>query len=774
MIKEETVQALKEYVRAANYLTVTQLYLKDNYLLTKRLLPADIKDRLLGHWGTCPGINFVYANLNYFITQNKKQVIFILGSGHGFPALQANLFLEKTLEQFYPQANHTPDGIGYISKYFSWPYGFPSHSWPGCPGTILEGGELGYALATAYGSVIGNPDLITACLIGDGEAETGTTATSWHLNKFINPKDDGAVLPILHLNEYKISGPTIFGRMPEKSLKALFRGYGYKPIIVKGPNIYQKMIKSLESAHELIKKIKKGKLDITQDSPLIILKTPKGWTGPKSVDGKKIENNNLSHQIVAKNCKTDLSELQIINQWLKSYKFNDLFDLKTGFNKKIWSIIPEQNLRMGLNTHAYSAKQIIPLSLKALKNFTVNTICPGQTSASPMKTIGKYLENVFKNNKNIRLFSPDEIYSNKLDAVLKSTTRVFNLEKKPWDTDIENHGQVIEMLSENALQGLAQGYALTGRHSIIASYEAFLDIISSMAHQYAKFIFQALSYKWRKDIPSLNYILTSSGWRQEHNGYSHQNPGFVSSLLNTQYGFVKAFYPPDANSTLAALKRSLEKNNTINMITSDKRESLNWLEIDKAEEYCSRGISIWDFASSPNPDFIFAAAGDHMTTEALGAISLLKAEFKELKFRFVNISVINGEGIGYEGDLGDKEFCDYFTSDKPVIINFHGYPSLIKSLIFNKPNSHRFKVFGYIEKGSTTTPFDMLTRNKTDRYNLAINAIETLIKEGKIEYYKGQKIINLYRKILEEHQSYIFEFGIDPAPITNWKWKNTF
>lgn len=786
------IAALKDYFRAANYLVVTQLYLKSNFLLNKRLSVTDIKSRILGHWGTCPGINFVYANLNYFIKKHKKSVLFILGPGHGFPALQANLFLEQTLEKFYPQATQTESGIGYLSREFSWPYGFPSHTWAGCPGSISAGGELGYALPIAFGAAIGNPDLIVACLIGDGEAETGTTATSWHLNKFIDPKADGSVLPILHLNGYKISGPSIFGRMPEKELKNLFKGYGYIPLIVTGTNIFKKMIIALEEAYNLLKKIKSGKLEPVGNYPLIILKTPKGWTGPKTIAGKKIEGNNLSHKAVDDNAKHDLAELQILNRWLKSYKFQELFNSKTGFNKEILSLLPEQKLRMGLNPHAYSGSQLKPLKLNSIDNFSVNIKEPGQVESSSMEIASNYLEEIFKDNNTVRLLSPDEIYSNKLGNILKVTHTVFNLPIKPWDQDLSKHGKVISMLSENALQGIAQGYNLTGRRSIFATYEAFADIISSMVDQYAKFIFNSLKFSWRGNTGSLTYILTSTVWRQDNNGFSHQNPALVSNLIDKQFDFVKAYYPFDSNSMLAALENSFKIDNNINLITVAKRDTLMWFNAQDAKKQISKGFAIWPFASRfslknnklsleklnftkitelTEPDIIFCGVGDHMTQECLAAIQLLEQELPEAKFRFVNISVINGLGIGYSGDISESEFIEYFTETKPIIVNFHGYPNTIKALLFNKPNPERIKVFGYIERGSTTTPFDMLTRNKVDRFNLSIVALNLLRENKIISQDKADKLINLYKNILEEHKKFIIENGFDPEPIKNWKWR---
>src|SRR3989344_1694293 len=511
MDNPRAVEQIKKYVRAANYISAAQIYLTDNVLLERKLEFGDIKPRLLGHWGTCPGINFVYANLNYLIKQHGIEMLFILGPGHGFPALQANLFIEGTLGKYYPEAAQNKNGLTYLFKNFSWPYGFPSHSNPGTPGVILEGGELGYALSTAYGAILDNPNLIAACLIGDGEAENGPTAAAWHLNKFIDPKTNGAVLPILHLNGYKISGPTIFGRMSNKELKSLFYGYGYYPIIVEGKNPYNKMVSALEKSYKIIKSIqikaREKSSFISPRFPMIILKTPKGWTGIKKLDGDKLQGNCLSHQVIAKEAKENKVHLRAVEKWLKSYRFNELFNRKSGFIKEIIDLVPKN--KMGDNRHAF-AKNYKPLRLPDIKKFEENVPFPGIVGSSSMRRTGSYLNYVFKlNKKNFRLFSPDETYSNKLDEIFMTTKRAFVWPLKSWDKDISCSGRVIEMLSEHSLQGMAQGYILTGRHCIFESYEAFVEIVSSMADQYAKFLSQANSVSWRGDIPSLNYILTS-------------------------------------------------------------------------------------------------------------------------------------------------------------------------------------------------------------------------------------------------------------------------
>jgi len=781
MIRE--VEKIKKYVRAANYLVTTQLYLKDNFLLQRKLSYDDIKPRLLGHWGTCPGINFVYANLNYLIKKHNIEMLFVLGPGHGYPALQSNLFLEGSFEKYYPEATADHKGIAYISKNFSWPYGFPSHSNPGTPGVILEGGELGYALSTSYGTILDNPDLITACLIGDGEAETGPTATAWHLNKFVNPATNGAVLPILHLNGYKISGPTIFGRMGKKELKSLFVGYGYNPIFVEGSGdlVYWSMVRALEKSYKEIRSIQeKSKRKVFKKIekprwPMIILKTPKGWTGIKELNGEKLEDNTLSHQIIAKNSKTNKEELEALEKWMLSYRFNELYDQKKGFNKDILDILPPKKLRMGLSPYAHGGKNTKKLVLPSIKPFSEDASIPGTIGSSCMRRAGEYLKEVFelnKHNKNFRLMSPDETYSNKLDAIFKETERAFVWPHKKWDKDISYDGRVIEMLSEHSLQGLAQGYVLTGRNSIFASYEAFIEIVSSMAAQYAKFLSVAKNITWRNEIPSLNYILTSSGWRQEHNGFSHQNPGFISNLIEKNSDFIKVYFPPDGNSTLEVLKECLGSKNRINIISAGKTLEPRWLTPDLAQKEMKNGLMIWDFASNENPDLIFAGIGDYLTKESLAAISILKDFLPDLRLRFVNIIELTCLGI-WRNDFNDPDhkFEYYFTSNKPVIFNFNGYTEALKPLLIDKENPERFYVHGYIENGSTTTPFDMQVRNKTSRLDLAIEALEILANKKVIEKEVSDKFINKLNKKLEEHNKYIKDFGVDLPEIENWIWK---
>ena len=787
------IERLKKFVRATNYLSVGQIYLQDNFLLERKLTFGDIKSRLLGHWGTCPGINFVYACLNNLIIKTNANLLFVLGPGHGFPAIQANVFLEGTLGQYYPAAKLTADGIAYITKNFSWPYGFPSHSSPMTPGVILEGGELGYSLSTAYGAVLDNPDLIVSCLVGDGEAETGALATAWHLAKFVDPAKNGAVLPILHLNGYKISGPTIFGRMKNADLKSLFKGYGYEPIIVegKGDKVYEKMVVALDQAYTSIRKIQKEarenpdrKLDDYFRFPMIVLKTPKGWTGPKYLagpkiegNGDKIEGNALSHQVVGKETKTDKAQLKMVEKWLRSYKFEELFDSETGFTKEVLDNIPAESKRMGNNPSALGLKKgdtSRDLILPPLADFVIGIDQPGTQPTGAMKRIGQYLAEVVRLNqtaRNIRLFSPDETYSNRLQDMFQETTRAFVGRLEEWDKDMSRDGRIIEMLSEQSLQGLAQGYILTGRFAIFASYEAFIPIVSSMADQYSKFLKIARKTEWRGDVPSFNYILTSTGWRQEHNGFSHQNPSFMDGLLQKTHDFINVYFPADANEAVMIMEKCLASKNQINVIVAEKTPEPIWLAPAAVKREVDDGLSIWDFASDPNPDVVFAACGQYLVKEALAAISLLKKEVPEVKVRFVNVLELSPNTVGHDQSISEADFEKYFTADKPVIFNFHGYPDTLEQTLFTYQNGlGRLSIHGYLESGSTTTPLDIHIRNQTDRYSLFIEAVKKVAGAGIVGREKANELVLAYQNKIKDHKDYIMRVGDDPEEILNWQW----
>ncbi len=772
---------IREYVRAANYLSAIQIYLQDNYLLERPLASEDIKPRLLGHWGTCPGINFLYAHLNDLIIRHRLNMMFILGPGHGFPALQANLFLENTLARYYPEASQSESGIAHIAKQFSWPYGFPSHSSPAAPGVIVEGGELGYALATAWGAVLDNPSLIVACMVGDGEAETGPTAAAWHLAKLVDPQSNGAVLPILHLNGYKISGPTIFGRMKDTELLELFHGYGYAPLVVTGDDkaLYEQMPIALETCLERIRALQAGKRG-TGDNyprwPMIILRTPKGWTGIAELKGNKIEGNCLSHQVVGTAAKTDETERQAVERWLRSYHFGDLFDKASGFSEAVTQLIPPPELAMGENKHAFGLKHLgQALQLPPAESLMEEASEPGTLGSSGMQRMALYLKEVFalnRESRNFRLFSPDETYSNKLHPVFAETARAFAGPVEPWDRDLRPDGRVMELLSEHSLQGLAQGYVLTGRHAVFASYEAFIQVVSSMADQYAKFLRIAREISWRGDVPSFNYILTSSGWRQEHNGFSHQNPGFIDAMLQKQGCFVKVFFPPDGNTALAVLEQCLASKNEINVIVAGKTLEPRWLTPELARQELQTGLMTWDFASDPDPQIVFSAAGEYLTKESLAAMQIIRSHLPQVRLRFVNILEISAIGIGNTlCRVSPLSFADYFTAQAPVIFNFHGYPETLKQVLFDhQTGSNRFRVHGYIENGSTTTPFDLHLRNHTSRYDLAMEAFQILAEKNIIPSGQAEELIESYQRAIASHRAFITRYGIDPAEIAEWRW----
>lgn len=775
-------EKLTKYIRAADYLCAAQIYLKKNATLTEPLKKEHIKERLLGHWGTCPGINFLYAHLNRAIIEHHLEMLFVLGPGHGFPAIQANLFLEGTLSQHEPRVTRDTVGIEYMSRQFSWPYGFPSHSNPTAPGVILEGGELGYALSTSFGAALDNKDLIVACLVGDGEAETGPTATAWHLNKLLDPATNGAVLPVLHVNGYKISGPTFFGRMSDDELTHLFRGYGYEPHIFDAytsENIHGEMMSIIDQCIEAIRFTRhlaqSNALHEPPRWPMIVLRTPKGWHSIKELKGERIEDNHYAHQVIAGNARTDDEEFDALRKWFESYRFGELF---TGhsFDPDIESLVPDPEHRMGNSTHAKGGPPCYrPLQLPALETYACESgkICDNEFSS--MELIGNYVRDVIQENeheRNFRLMSPDETYSNKLGAVFEVTTRAFVWPLCEWDKDIGRDGRVLEMLSEHSLQGLVQGYVLTGRHALFVSYEAFVQIVGSMADQYAKFLSVARDVKWRGDVASLNYILTSSGWRQEHNGFSHQNPGFIDDMLQRQGCFVNVYFPADANTSLIVMRQVLASKNEINIIVVGKRPLPVWRSLQEAKYDLEEGINIWEFASDEDPHMVFAAVGDYLTNETLAAMYLIKKEIPKMRLRFVNITSLSALGIGHTTCRVLRHDIDYyFTKNKAVTVNFHGYPQTIKQVLFDYAvHGERYTIHGYEEQGSTTTPFDMQVRNHTDRYHLAMEAFAVAESEGVITVKERDRLTKKFQGKLDAHHTYITQHGVDPAEIDDWKW----
>ncbi|HOR23244.1 phosphoketolase family protein [Candidatus Saccharibacteria bacterium] len=772
-------QSFDKYMRATNYLTVAQIFLQDNFLLERPLEFDDIKPRLLGHWGSGPGVNLSYMHMSKLIQKYNHDVLYVLGPGHAFPALQANLFLEGTLTDYYQEATHTYEGIGYICKNFSWPYGFPSHSNPGTPGVILEGGELGYSLSTSFGAVLDNPDLIVTCLVGDGEAETGAAAGAWHLNKIVDPKTNGIVLPILHLNGYKISNPTVFGRMSDTELLSLFTGYGYQPRIVDGTNpefIHRNMEDALDWAYQTIINIKSSQKSVAPRLPMIIMRTLKGWTGVKEFNNQKIEGNCWSHQVVLTEAKSDHNQLKMLENWLRSYKFHELFSRDSGFGDFIQDIMPSPEKRMGASRYALGGEPVYkPLNLPNVELFAEDANRPGTMGSSSMRRAGLYLGEVFKLNaqeQNFRFMSPDETYSNKLDDIFQNTTRAWVWHRKGWDQDMSSTGRSMEMLSEQSLQGLAQGYALTGRHCVFASYEAFIMVVASMVDQYAKFLHQARKVEWRGPVGSITYILTSSAWRQDHNGFSHQNPGFLDDVLNRKGDFVNVYFPPDGNTTLAVLEKCLSEHSMINVIVAAKTQEPRWLTSQGARQALRSGVMIWDFASDDDPQLVFAAAGDYLVKEALAAMDILKTEKPDIRLRFVNILSLSSNKLGSANHpISVPEFHDLFTNDKQVICNFHGYPDTLKSIIYNySEHPKRFSIHGYTENGSTTTPFDMHVRNKTSRYDLAIEAFELASQQELIAREEADGLIVKYRNKIDENIAFIKQNGIDLPEIDSWQW----
>ena len=777
----QNLENIKKFIRAANYLTVSQIFLQDNFLLERPLTSEDIKPRLLGHWGSCPGVNHVYAHLlnmqkQLDFAKSDLKTAFMLGPGHAFPALQANLFLEETLSKFDKKATRNAQGIEYISKNFSWPGGFPSHASPFTPGVILEGGELGYSLSTAFGAVLDNPNLVITTLIGDGEAETGTIAASWHLNKLIDPVENGVVLPILHLNGYKISGPTIFGSMSDFELIQFFHGAGWEPKIVdeySAEDFDLELSNAFSNAFRDISRIKFGRNNKFIRLPMIIMRSKKGSSGVKENNGQKIEGNSLAHQVPLLKAKTDKNELEKLENWMKSYKFDELFDYERGeFKEWLNDFLPESSSRIGRN-------RFIDANLN-FKELKLPEITEGLGEKSlAMNAVGGLLEKVFeKNPDNFRFFSPDETYSNKLDAIFEITSRSWQREIKPWEKDLAKNGRVTEILSENCLQGLLQGYILTGRHGVLTSYEAFAPIISSMMDQYAKFLAQSKEVKWRGDLASLNYILTSTGWRQDHNGFSHQNPSFIDEVLRRENGIGQIFLPVDDNSAVVSISKMLKSRNNINVLVAGKTPEPRYFSLESVQKQLENGgififdswknqkITDWDSISEDDePDLILAASGDYVFKETVAALQVLLHDVAQVKIRLVYVQALCGKGIGtFENVLSKSDFRKIFTKDKPVIFAFHGYAKTLKSILFDYENPGRIQINGYEEKGSTTTPFDMLARNKVSRYDIAARVLNSVNKGDEV----FESLAKEYRKRQDDALRFARENSVDAPEIEDW------
>ena len=775
-MKKEEIILLDKYFRACNYLSVGELYLLDNPLLKRKLTMDDIKKKLVGHWGTVPGQNFIYTHLNRIIKKYDLSMIYISGPGHGGNAMIANTYLEGTYSEVYPNITEDEEGMKKLFKQFSFPGGVSSHVAPETPGSINEGGELGYSLAHAYGAVMDNPSLIAACIVGDGEAETGPLATSWHSNKFINPKTDGIVLPILHLNGYKIANPTIFGRMTDSELTMYFTSLGYKPYIVSGEEpitMHELMANTMDKVVKDIRKIKKGNSVKRPKYPMIILRTPKGWTGPNIVSGKQIEGTFRAHQIPLLVDLKHPKNLLILERWLKSYHPEELFTPEGKLKKEIKQIIPTGKKRMGANPHANGGILLEDLKLPNFKDYAVPVLYPGSIKKSDMTELGKYIRDVIVlNKKNFRVFGPDETASNRLSCVFEKTSRRWIDKRFKNDEYLSPDGRVIDsMLSEHMCEGWLEGYLLTGRHGVFNSYEAFIRIVDSMVSQHAKWLKVCSDLPWRRPIASLNYLLSSNVWQQDHNGYTHQDPGFLSHIVTKKSSISRMYLPPDTNCLLSCFNHCIKSKNYINVIIASKHPSHQWLTMDEAVKHCTKGVGVWSFASNDfgtSPDIVMASCGDAPTIETLAAISILKENFPSLKIRMVNVvDLMKLESSNkHPHGLTDEEYDEIFTKDKPIIFNFHGYPDLIHQLTYNR-NNQNLHVHGYLEEGTITTSFDMKVQNKIDRYHLVIDALRYLDSLGDSKTF----LIEECKNKLIEHTEYIKEYGIDMPEVTDWYWK---
>jgi xylulose-5-phosphate/fructose-6-phosphate phosphoketolase len=780
-LSTEELRKVHAYWRAANYLSVGQIYLLSNPLLREPLLLKHIKPRLLGHWGTTPGQNFIYVHLNRVIKQRDLNVIYVSGPGHGGPALVANTYLEGTYSEFYPHIPQTEDGIRKLFKQFSFPGGIPSHVAPETPGSIHEGGELGYSIAHANGAAFDNPDLLVCCVVGDGEAETGPLAASWHCNKFLNPARDGAVLPILHLNGYKIANPTVLARLTDEKLTQLFSGYGYKPYFVEGHDpqvMHQHMAQTfdtvLDEIHAIQHAARSGNGTALPTWPMIILRTPKGWTGPKIVDGKPMEDTWRAHQVPIADFAKKPAHLKQLEEWMKSYKPEELFDEHGKLVAELAELAPSGNRRMGANPHANGGLLLRDLMMPDFRDYAVNVSKPGTENAEATRILGHLLRDVMQLNasaQNFRVFGPDETASNRLEALYETTGKVFMEPTLATDEFLSPNGRVVEVLSEHMCQGWLEGYLLTGRHGLFSCYEAFIHIVDSMFNQHAKWLKVTRGIPWRRAIASLNYLLTSHVWRQDHNGFTHQDPGFIDLVVNKKADVVRVYLPPDANTLLSVADHCLRSRNYVNVIVAGKQPALQWLDMKSAIEHCSSGLGIWEWASTDKgsePDVVMACAGDIPTLETLAAVDLLRQNFPDIKIRVVNVVDLMTiqPASEHPHGLSDADFDSLFTSNKPVIFAYHGYPWLIHRLTYRRTNHDNFHVRGYKEEGTTTTPFDMTVLNDLDRFHLAGDVVDRVERLRPVNGHFKQML----RNKLVDHKQYICEHGDDLPEIRDWKW----
>jgi len=780
-LSQEELRKLDAYWRAANYLSVGQIYLYANPLLREPLKLEHIKPRLLGHWGTTPGLNFIYVHFNRLIKKYDLNVIYIAGPGHGGPGVVANTYLEGTYSEFYPNITQDEEGMRKLFKQFSFPGGIPSHAAPETPGSIHEGGELGYSLVHACGAIFDNPDLLACCVVGDGEAETGPLATSWQINKFINPTRDGAVLPILHLNGYKIANPTLLARMSDPELTSLFRGYGWRPYFIEGSQpepMHQAMAGTLDAVvaeiHDIQDSARRNRHGLYPTWPMIVLRSPKGWTGPKEVDGKPVEGTWRAHQVPVADLELKPEHIKILENWMKSYRPEELFDGNGRLIPELAELAPQGNRRMGANPHANGGILLRDLIMPDFRQYAVPVERPGTQYAEATRVMGALLRDVMKLNAaggNFRVVGPDETASNRLEKIYEATPKVWMEPILPVDENLSPDGRVIEVLSEHMCQGLLEGYLLTGRHGFFSCYEAFIHIVDSMFNQHAKWLKVTRNIEWRRPIASLNYLLTSHVWRQDHNGFTHQDPGFIDHVVNKKADVVRIYLPPDANTLLSVTDHCLRSRHYVNVIVAGKQPALQWLDMERAIEHCTNGIGIWDWASTDTqsePDVVMACAGDIPTLETLAAVNLLRGHFPDIKIRVINVVDLMTiqPSTEHPHGLSDTDFDSMFTLDRPIIFAYHGYPSLIHRLTYRRHNHDNLHVHGYKEEGTTTTPFDMTVLNELDRFHLAGDVVDRVPRLQRL----GAHFKQWLRNRLVEHKQYIRDHGEDMPEIRDWRW----